>query len=254
MSRPPVTFVAHGAPTLALDLEAGAPLRAWGETLAKPRAILAISAHFEEAPLTIGATEPVPLVYDFYGFPRALYQVQYAAPTAPWLADRVQQLLAGREIARSRRGLDHGIWTPLVHLIPTADVPVLEISMPYTDTAAELFSAGQQLAPLRDEGVAILASGNLVHNLRQLDWTNTAPPPAWASDFDAWSAETLARRDWDGLIDYERRAPAVRLAHPTADHFRPVLVAAGAAADATPRFAIEGWEYGSISRRSLQWD
>ena len=252
-SRFPVGFVAHGAPLLAADAALGEPFRRWGTALPRPSAILVISAHFERTPLTIGATETRELLYDFTGFPEELYQVRYPAPGAPGLAGRVEQLLAGREIARSDRPLDHGVWTPLVHLAPAADIPVLEISMPRTDSAQQLFETGQRLAPLRAEGVFILGSGNLVHNLGKLDWTGAGAPPAWAAEFDAWIADTLARRDWDALIAYRWQAPALQLAHPSEEHLRPVVVAAGAAADDEVRFVHEGWEYGSISRRTVQF-
>jgi len=251
--RYPSGFVAHGAPFLALDAALGEPFRQWGAGLPRPTAILVVSAHFERAPLTIGATENKELLYDFSGFPRELYQVRYPAPGAPWLADRVEQLLAGEETARSERPLDHGVWTPLLHIAPAADIPVLEISMPHRDSPARLFDTGRRLAPLRDEGVFILGSGNLVHNLGRLDWTGTGMPPTWAAEFDAWIADVLARRDWDALIDYRERAPALGLAHPTEEHLRPILVAAGAAADDEVRFVHEGWEYGSLSRRTVQF-
>jgi 4,5-DOPA dioxygenase extradiol len=251
--RFPAAFVAHGAPTLALDAAAGEPFRRWGERMPRPLSILAISAHYEDAPLTLGTTTTRPLLCDFYGFPAGLYRVQYPSPGAPELATRVDALLAGNERRRSERPLDHGVWTPLVHLAPAADIPVLEISMPRTAGAAELFEIGRRLAPLRDEGVLILGSGNLVHNLGRLDWTGAAPPPAWAAEFDQWAAGVLAARDWDSLIDYRHRAPSLALAHPSEEHFRPLLVAAGAAMDDGAQVVLEGWEYGSLSRRSVQF-
>jgi 4,5-DOPA dioxygenase extradiol len=253
MGRLPSIFVAHGAPLLALDRELGEPLRRWGEALGKPRAILALSAHWEDAPLTFGATETVPLIYDFSGFPQELYQVRYPAPGAPWLADRVDALLTGREPRRSTRGLDHGVWTPLVHLYPDADVPVLQLSMPRPFSSADLFELGRALAPLRDEAVLVLGTGNITHNLRRLDWQAEAPTPAWAVEFDAWIKDVLERRDFDALVRYESRAPQLRLAQPTDDHLRPLLVAAGAGANESVRFPIEGWEYESLSRRSVEF-
>jgi 4,5-DOPA dioxygenase extradiol len=253
LSRFPVGFVAHGAPLLALNQSLGDPFRRWGESLPRPRAFLVVSAHFEQSPLTIGTTEPRELLYDFSGFPDALYRVRYSPPGAPRLADRVSQLLEGHEIHRSDRPLDHGVWTPLVHIAPDASVPVLEISMPRDYSAQDLFRTGRQLAALRDEGVWILASGNIVHNLGRLDWSGAGATPSWAAEFDAWSATVLARQDWDALIDYDNRAPALSLAHPSEEHFRPLLVAAGAAADDRVTFVFEGWEYGSISRRTVQF-
>jgi 4,5-DOPA dioxygenase extradiol len=251
--RLPAGFVGHGAPLLALDAQKGAPLRAWGSALGRPRAVLVVSAHWEQAPAALGATETRPLVYDFGGFPRALYEVQYAAPGAPELAARVEALL-GTPAQRAQRGLDHGAWTPLVHLFPAADVPVLQLSLPSREGARALFDLGRRLAPLRDEGVFVLASGNVTHDLRAVDFSESSPPPAWARDFDAWVAETLARRDWDTLVDFAAKAPAYRRAHPTDEHWLPMLVAAGAGAEAASdavRFPVEGWEYGSLSRRAV---
>ena len=251
-SRMPVGFVGHGAPLLALDAAKGAPLRAWGAALPIPRAVLVISAHWERSPTTIGTTETRPLVYDFGGFPQALYEVQYAAPGAPWLADRIDSLF-GAPSLRSPRGLDHGVWTPLVHLFADATVPVLQLSMPSSEGARALFDLGRRLAPLRDEGVFVLGSGNITHNLRAADFAGNSAPPAWAADFDEWARSTIARRDWDTLLDYASKAPSYRTSHPTDDHWFPMIVAAGASADATTtRFPVEGWEFGSFSRRAVE--
>ena len=250
--RAPVLFVAHGAPMLLDDAGWVDDLRRWGDALTKPTAILMISAHWEARPLTIGATRPVPLIYDFYGFPERFYRLQYAAPGAPALADRVRGLLRGNgiEIADApARGLDHGSYIPLMCMYPDADVPVLQISMPSLEPAA-LFAVGRALAPLRDEGVMIVGSGFLTHNLGAM---RSPVTPQWANEFDAWIADVLARRDVDALLDYRARAPALRLAHPTQEHFAPVLVSAGAALDADAvRFPIEGFWFGSFTRRSLQ--
>jgi 4,5-DOPA dioxygenase extradiol len=252
--RLPIAFVGHGAPLLALDPVKGAPLRAWGDALGRPRAVLALSAHWERAPVTSGATEACPLVYDFGGFPRALYEVQYGAPGAPWLLDRVQGAL-GAPVLRTTRGLDHGVWTPLVHLFPDASVPVLQVSMPSAGGPRALFALGARLAPLRDEGVLLLCSGNITHNLGAVDFADASAPPSWALDFDAWTRDTLLRRDWDTLLDYERQAPSYRAAHPTDDHWFPLLIAAGAASVSatTTRFPVEGWEFGSLSRRAVEF-
>lgn len=252
-TRLPVLFVAHGSPMLALDPDAGAPLAAWRRSLPRPRAILVISAHFERAPLTLTSLGSQPLVYDFGGFPEALYRVQYPAPGSPWLAERVLALLAGREVVQSDRGLDHGAWTVLAHLYPAADVPVLELSMPRTDRAPALIDMGRALAPLRDEGVLIMGSGNLVHNLGRVDWSGHAVTPTWARTFDDWIAGVIVRRDWDALADDERVAPELRLAHPTPEHLRPLLPVVGAAGTDTGTTVFTGWELGSISRRSVQF-
>lgn len=252
--RSPVGFLAHGAPTLALDAERGADFRRWGEALGKPRALLVVSAHWEGAPVTIGTTEQRELMYDFYGFPAALYEVRYPSPGASELGERVAGLLGASVRSEPTRALDHGVWVPLVHMFPEADVPVLQISMPSALGSKALFALGQRLAPLRDEGVLILGSGNLTHNLRRLDWRGSGGTPAWASEFDSWIADVLVRRDFDTLIDYRSKAPALAENHPTEEHLQPVLVVAGAAAtgEAPVSFPVQGFEYGSLSRRSVQ--
>ena len=206
MMKMPVLFQAHGAPPLLDDPGWIAELAAWGKSLPRPRAIVVISAHWEERPLAIGAVRPVPLIYDFYGFPEKFYRLQYASPGAPAVAQRIRDLLAAQQIAyvdEPERGLDHGAYIPLMCMYPEADVPVLQISLP-SQKPDELFAVGRALAPLRDEGVLVIGSGFLTHNLRALSLRET---PAWARDFDAWSADVIARHDVDALLDYKARAP-----------------------------------------------
>jgi 4,5-DOPA dioxygenase extradiol len=253
---PPI-FVAHGAPTLALDPVRGQPLRDWGLTLGAPAAILAISAHWERAPLTVGALDHRRLMYDFSGFPDPLYRVAYPAPAAPDLLPRVSSLLdlPTPPAHLPDRLIDHGVWVPLLHLFPSAQIPLLQVSMPSASGPAALFDLGRRLAPLAAEGVLLMGSGNLVHNLRRLSWDESTPPAAWASEFDDWVAQAILHGDADSLIDFAHRAPSPLLAHPTPDHYLPILVIAGAAAalGASPRFTLDGWEYGNISRRSVQF-
>lgn len=254
--RMPALFVAHGAPMLLDDAGWMAELAAWSGAMAKPRAILVVSAHWEERPVTLGATETVPLVYDFYGFAPKYYQTQYRAPGAPWLAERVRGLLSPHQKVEqdARRGLDHGAYVPLVAMYPNADVPVLQMSLPTLD-AKELHALGRALAPLRDEGVLIMGSGFLTHNMRAIDWSGKNPPPNWASEFDLWAKETLARGDVDALLDYRKRAPGAAMSLPTVEHFVPAIVAQGAASVSpdSVRFPIEGFWMGSFTRRSVQF-
>lgn len=253
--RMPTIFAAHGAPILLDDAIWMGELAAWAKAMPKPRSILMVSAHWEERPTTLGATQPVPLVYDFYGFPEKYFQTKYPAPGAPELATRVRDLLRARDIAVTddpRRGLDHGAYVPLVAMYPGADVPVLQVSMPGLD-AQELFKLGQALAPLRDEGVLIFGSGFLTHNMR---YAFRPGIPDWARDFDSWAEGALSRFEVDALIDFEKRAPAARLALPTWEHYAPVLVAAGAVGDERPRttFPITGWWMdGAFTKRSVQF-
>jgi 4,5-DOPA dioxygenase extradiol len=252
----PAIFLAHGSPFLLDDAAWVDQLRGWAGQMPRPTAVLMISAHWEERPLTIGATTTVPLVYDFYGFPQEYYQVTYAAPGAPALAQRVRQLLSPAiGVADDpTRGLDHGAYIPMVAMYPDADVPVLQVSLPTLDAAA-LFEVGRALAPLRDEGVLIVGSGFLSHNLRQMYRDAGDLPIAWAGDFDAWAEDAIARQDVDAIIDYRNRAPAIDQALPTHEHFVPLLVALGADADAPGdvRFPITGFLAGTLTKRSVQF-
>jgi 4,5-DOPA dioxygenase extradiol len=253
-ARMPSLFIAHGAPPLLDDAGWVAELNAWGSALTKPRAILMVSAHWEARPATLGATTTEPLIYDFYGFPVHYYQQQYLAPGAPELAQRVRALLgeAGPVHDEPKRGLDHGAYVPLVAMYPKADIPVLQLSLPTLD-AKQLFALGRSLSALRDEGVLIIGSGFLTHNLRRVDWSGTGPIPSWASEFDAWCAETLSKHDIDALLDYRTRAPGVNIALPTHEHFAPVAVALGAAENEPVTYPISGFWLGTLTRRSVQF-
>lgn len=252
--RLPSIFVAHGAPPLLDDAPWVAELNAWAAQLPKPKAILVLSAHWEERPVTIGATRTVPLIYDFSGFAPHHYQQKYAAPGAPELAGLVRGLLNGQRIAEDPdRGLDHGAYIPLVAMYPNADVPVLQVSLP-SENPQELFALGRALRPLRDAGILILGSGFITHNLRALDWHGASAPPTWATEFDAWTADALTRNDVDALLDYEAKGPGAQIALPTREHFVPLLVSLGAAGDGEQaRFPIGGWWLGSLTRRSVQF-
>ena len=248
----PTLFVAHGAPILVDDATWVSELQAWAKQLPRPKAILMLSAHWEERPVTLGATHTVPLVYDFYGFPQKYYDTRYPAPGAPELAARVKQLMGKRPVAQSQRGLDHGAYVPLLVMYPNADVPVLQVSLPSLEPT-ELFDLGRALAPLRDEGVLIIGSGFLAHNLRLVRFGSTETPQ-WAKEFDAWNAEVLAKRDVDALLDYRARAPGVEIALPTHEHFVPVVTALGAALDAREvSFPVTGYFAGSLTKRSVQF-
>jgi 4,5-DOPA dioxygenase extradiol len=254
----PVAFVAHGAPLLALDTRKGAELARWARSMPKPQLIVAVSAHWEREHATLGTCDHSQLYYDFSGFPQELYQLQYPAPGAPHWLERVGALLAkgfGPVHSAPQRRMDHGVWVPLLWMYPEADVPVLQVSLPKSDPSAAL-RLGRVLAPLREDGVLLLASGVLVHNLSRLDPRADSVAPEWARAFDEWCAAALQRRDIDALLAYRDRTPHGALAHPTAEHFTPLLVAVGAAAvgDYTVQFPVTGFEFGSISRRCVQLD
>lgn len=247
----PTLYLSHGAPPLLEHELWSAELAGWAADLPRPTAILIVSAHWEAAPIALSAIEPVGLVYDFYGFPQHFYRLQYPAPGAPDLAARVTALLSGHEVVQStRRGLDHGAYIPLMRMYPDADVPVLQMSLP-TQDPQRLVEVGSRLAPLRDEGVLVIGSGFMTHGLPYISMADTeAPPPAWSVEFDAWADEAVRQGDLDRLADFRTKAPAVRYAHPTVEHFTPLFVAAGAAGGlGDVEGAVDGYWYG-LSKRS----
>jgi len=254
--RMPALYIGHGAPPLVDDQLWTSQLAAWARDLPRPSAILMVSAHWESAPLTLGATETgVPLVYDFGGFPEHYYRAQYPAPGAPDLAHKIKSLMADTETVaeQPRRGLDHGAYVPLTVMYPKADIPVLQMSLPTLDPD-KLLSLGRRLAPLRDDGVLIIGSGFLTHGLPFLrDFRVDQPAPGWSVEFDAWASEALARGAVDELADFRSRAPGMPYAHPTIEHFAPMFVTLGAATDteAAPAQVIDGFWIG-LSKRSFQ--
>ncbi|WP_181383648.1 dioxygenase [Streptomyces sp. NWU339] len=253
--RMPALYLSHGAPPLADDPIWPGQLATWSAELPRPKAILVVSAHWEEAPLALGATETVPLVYDFWGFPEHYYQVKYGAPGAPALAESVRKLLRapGTPVQDvPDRGLDHGAYVPLVEMFPGADIPVLQVSMPTLDPV-KLMDIGRKLAPLRDEGVLIIGSGFFTHNLAAL---RQGGIPRWSTEFDDWGNRALGAGDVDGLLDFTRKSPAGALAHPRTEHFAPLFVTMGAADAAgdldTQKSVIDGFWLG-LAKRSVQF-
>ncbi|MBD0691344.1 dioxygenase [Streptomyces sp. CBMA123] len=251
--RMPALYLSHGAPPLADDPIWPGQLAAWSAGLPRPKAVLMVSAHWEEAPLAVGAVTTVPLVYDFWGFPEHYYTVRYDAPGAPELAERVRKLLRapGTPVQDiPDRGLDHGAYVPLVEMFPEADVPVLQISMPTLDPQ-RLLEIGRRLAPLRDEGVLIIGSGFFTHNLRAL--SSDGRITSVMAEFDDWGRRALDAHDLDALLDFEHKAPAGRLAHPRTEHFAPLFVTLGAGeADlGSQRSVIDGFWMG-LAKRSIQ--
>jgi 4,5-DOPA dioxygenase extradiol len=251
--RFPTLYLGHGAPVLADDPIWTKQLAEWSSNLPRPKAILMVSAHWEDAPLAIGATRTVPLYYDFYGFPERYYQVAYPAPGAPQLAERVRRTLRSAETPVKdvpERGLDHGAYVPLKEMYPDADVPVLQISMPTLDPE-QLFQLGRKLAPLRDEGVLIVGSGFFTHNLRAGRFDGGVYP--FTVEFDAWGKDALAAGDVDALLDFEHKAPNPSLAHPRSDHFAPLFVTLGAGSEEIGgnRTVIDGFWMG-FAKRSIQ--
>ncbi len=253
--RLPAVYLGHGAPNLIDDQLWPVELAAWAKEMPRPRSILVVSAHWQSAPLTVGAVNRAPLVYDFYGFPERYYQIRYDSPAAPDLAARIKALMPPSEpVAQRERGLDHGAYVPLLVMYPEADIPVLQMSMP--DLAPQrLFEIGRRLAPLRDEGVLIMGSGFMTHGLPFVHdyWDGRPGAPEWSAEFDLWAAEMLEKGDVDSLFDFRNKAPGMPFAHPTVEHFAPLFVALGAATDPTaaPKFTIEGYWLG-LAKRSFE--
>lgn len=258
-SRPvaPTLFVSHGSPMVALDSDDyPRALKAFGDGAAGARALVVVSAHWETpGEVRVTASTTPPLVYDFYGFPEPLYRLRYPAPGTPTLAgDILARLVAAGvpAVADAERGLDHGVWVPLRHAFPEARVPVVQVSMPAGASPAEVARLGEVLRPLRAEGVVLVGSGGLVHNLRRVNFrSKAASVEPWAAEFDAWVSSKLATRDFTGLQSW-MDAPNARLAHPSAEHLLPLYFVLGAALPEdrlTPVF--EGFHHGTLSMRSF---
>ncbi len=255
--RLPTLFVSHGAPTLALEAGPDAALLAsLPATLAPVRAVLVVSAHWQAAAPVVSATPSPATVHDFYGFPAPLYRLSYPATGSAWLAGEVEAALAAAGIACGRddsRGIDHGVWVPLMKLWPAADVPLATLALPQGASAAELAALGAALSALPDEGVLVLGSGGYVHNLAELT-IDGSTPPAWARAFEAWLDEALRSDDRQRLLDWEGQAPFARRAHPSSEHLAPLFVALGAAGEgAQARKLFDGWRYGALSMAAFSF-
>jgi 4,5-DOPA dioxygenase extradiol len=256
MSRLPAIFFGHGNPMNAL-LD-NAYTKAWaaaGAAVPKPRAILCISAHWfvPETGVTISTAPRT--IHDFGGFPRALYEVAYPAPGDPALARRVQQMLAPLPVTLDDRwGLDHGAWSVLKHVYPRADVPIVQLSIDEGEPASFHFEVGKRLASLRDEGVLIVGSGNLVHNLHAFAWgKHNVEPFDWALRFEQRAREMLTADEQQPLIDYERLGRDALLSIPTPDHYLPLLYVIGTRQrDDRISFPVEGVDGGSVSMLAVQ--
>jgi 4,5-DOPA dioxygenase extradiol len=257
MTKPmPAIFFGHGNPMNALLRNAWT--QGWatlGASIPRPRVVLSVSAHWY-LPGTAVTGEPAPrTIHDFGGFPRELYEFKYPAPGDAELASRVRSLLAPLPVDLDQRwGLDHGTWSVLCHVFPEADVAVLQLSIDETQPAAFHYETGRRLASLRDEGVLIIGSGNLVHNLHAYSWGRHAVEPFdWAVRFEAQARELLLAGDDDPLINYEQLGRDARLSAPTPDHFLPLLYVIALRREGEPvSFPVEGFDGGSISMLTVQ--
>jgi len=229
-------------------------LKRLGGELGAPRAIVAISAHWASASPALTATSNPETIHDFYGFPDALYRLRYPAPGAPKLAGEVCELMraGGFECELDpRRGLDHGVWSPLLLMYPQAQVPVVQVAIQPHLGAAHHFALGATLAPLRDEGILIMGSGGGTHNLGQIRGGGNPPAPKWVSAFAEWLTDTVTEGRSAELVNYRRVAPYAAENHPSEEHFFPLIVAAGAAGTgARGRCLHASYTYGVLSMAS----
>lgn len=252
--RMPVLFIGHGSPMNALeDNEFSRGWRSVAELIPKPTAILCASAHWYVGESLLLATERPRTIHDFWGFPDELYRVRYDAPGAPDLAAATAALIHSAPVSLDQSwGLDHGVWTVLANMFPAADIPVSQLSIDYNLDSAGHFAIGRELRALRDQGVLIIGSGNLVHNLGNLDWFHADRGFDWAEDFNRKARDLILAKEFEALIDYEGLDRSAALAVPTPDHYWPLLYALGAAEPSETVFVFnDRCVLGSVSMISL---
>ncbi len=257
----PVIFISHGSPTLVFDdVPARDFMMRLASKLPQPKAILCISAHWEAAiPSVTGSAQPS-TIHDFYGFPQALYELTYDAPGDPELAQRIARMLEEKgcnAMVNSERGLDHGVWSPLILTYPQSGIPVLQLSLMHHRSPADHLALGRLIAPLREEGILIVGSGGAVHNLRALDWQDRSGTSPWAGEFEQWITDAITRGNLEALCNYRQLAPHAAVAHPSEDHILPLFVALGAAAGEAPSVAgtqiHRSFTFGSLAMSSYAW-
>jgi 4,5-DOPA dioxygenase extradiol len=258
-ARMPVCFVSHGSPMNTVQHNPfTAFLDGWAAALPRPTAICMVSAHYEFTYPLVTTGKAPETVHDFGGFPEELYRLDYPAPGDPALASEILIRLAEQGIETegdAEQGFDHGAWAPLLRVWPKAGIPMVQVSLYLDEEPMKHVRLGRALAPLRDQGVLIIGSGNWTHNLRQADLRapGDTGPPKWAAEFDEWAVGRLEAWDLQALADYERATEHGVTAHPTHDHWSPLLVAAGACGDSKPQIthAYDGWQGRSLSMRCL---
>lgn len=248
--RAPAFFVGHGSPMIGIEEnDFTRSLQTLGKTISEPKAILIVSAHWTPPFYGVSVHHSPALMYDFFGFPEPLYHVQYPAPNAEFLTPQVSELFP--DLLVKERSLDHGAWSVLKHLFPNANIPVMQLGIHRDLTLREHYETGQKIGRLRDHGVMIIGSGNITHNLSQVDPDEDAPIRDWSAAFDEYVKSSIEARDVNALIGFEQSAPYSQTAHPTLEHYIPLLYVAGAMrADDTSTFPYEGFSHGTLSMRN----
>lgn len=253
--RMPLLFIGHGSPMNAIDSNPYTKtLNVLGENLPKPKAILVVSAHWMTEGSWITEMQSPKTIHDFYGFPQELFDVQYPAPGSPEVAKLVRETVADHKIHPDTEawGLDHGTWSVLRHLYPKADIPVLQLSLHMEKPNQYHVELGKELSKLRDKGVLILGSGNLVHNLRNIRWEPNAKPYDWAIEYDEWLKSRLQEKDFSAVLNDYHNTAAGKLSIPTMEHYYPLHYILGAADKSDEiKFEYEELQNGSISMRSF---
>jgi 4,5-DOPA dioxygenase extradiol len=252
----PAFFISHGAPTFAMQPgQLGPMLAAAGRHMGAVNAVLIVSPHWMTSGVRVATTPAPDTIHDFGGFPEPLYQLRYPAPGAPEWAARAVQLLRPAGFSAepdTERGLDHGAWVPLRYLLPKADTPVFQVSMPRDFDTAAAWRMGRALAPLRAQGVAIVGSGSLTHNLYEVVHDGKEAP--YAQAFAKWTTRAVLGGDTDALLQYRAHAPSAERAHPTEEHFLPLVVAAGAATEGEQaQLLAGGMTHGVLAMDSYAW-
>lgn len=254
----PVLFVSHGSPMLAIEPGSlGAKLAALGDQWDKVRGIVVVSPHWQTSGQKIGSHSHPETIHDFGGFPRVLYTLNYPAPGSHDLAQQVQRALASYGIKAdldNDQGLDHGVWVPLMHLRPEADIPVVPVSLPEDATPETAFVLGQALSSLRENGIAIIGSGSMTHNLYEFRGPGVTQPQEYVTEFSSWVRSAVEKRDTASLVHYRTQAPHAVRAHPTDEHFLPLFVALGASSSEDAMHILETEvRYGMLSMESYTW-
>lgn len=254
----PVLFISHGAPTFATEPgELGRQLGQLGQMLQGVRAIVAVSPHWQTSHLEVTSHEAPATIHDFFGFPDEFYDITYPVPGCAAVAQQVIDALATAGMPAQlnpAQGLDHGVWVPLLHLRPPADIPVVCVSLPTAATPAYAWQLGQALGALRHQGVLVMGTGSMTHNLGEFRGPKVTDPSPYVLDFSNWMRDRLERRDRDALLAYRAQAPHAQRAHPTEEHLLPVFVALGASGDDDQFNVIsEEVRYGMLSMASFVW-